>query len=149
MKLKTLLTLLLLVIIGCGKKMNETIQDITFTTIAKGTLYGNGKENINKSNSIISSQSDFNDLIFKMSSVNDISNTLAEKEIDFSQYQIIAIFDEIKSSGTSIMIKRIVEHKDYIKVFINEIIKDEAVINQPYHIVKTPKLEKKIILKKV
>ncbi|CEN38060.1 hypothetical protein [Capnocytophaga cynodegmi] len=149
MKTKTILILLLLVVIACGKRINETIENITFTTIAKGTLYGNEKEYITKSNFVISSQSDFNDLISNMSKINNISDTLTEKEIDFSKYQIIAIFDEVKSSGPSdITITKIVELKNYIEVFINKTIKDGAVMNQPYHIVKTPKREKNIILRK-
>ncbi|ATA68226.1 hypothetical protein [Capnocytophaga cynodegmi] len=149
MKTKTILILLLLVVMGCGKRIDETIENITFTTIAKGTLYGNEKEYITKSNFFISSQSDFNDLISNMSKINNISDTLTEKEIDFSKYQIIAIFDEVKSSGPSdITITKIVERKNYIEVFINKTIKDGAVMNQPYHIVKTPKCEKNIILRK-
>lgn len=149
MKTKTILMLLLLVVMGCGKRIDETIENITFTTIAKGTLYGNEKEYITKSNFVISSQSDFNDLISNMSKINNISDTLTEKEIDFSKHQIIAIFDEVKSSGPSdITITKIVERKNYIEVFINKTIKDGAVMNQPYHIVKTPKREKNIILRK-
>jgi len=83
-----------------------------------------------------------------MNSVNNVSDNFQEINIDFSQYQIIAVFDKIYSNGGhSIDIINVKENGKSITVVVNNLLTGDAtsVIAQPFHIVKIPKTEKQII----
>jgi hypothetical protein len=80
--------------------------------------------------------------------VDGLFNTFDETDIDFSAYQVIAIFDEIHGSGGwSIDITGIVEYSDKIVVRVTHLKTGyfSAVLTQPYHIVKIPVSDKKIV----
>ncbi len=146
---KLILTFLIIVVTyGCNNdETNET--EITPVLIGKAELFGNGEEGIDQSNLIITNTEDWNVIIEQMDSVNNPSNNFTEIEIDFSQFQVIAIFDEIRSSGDrTIFVTRIVEEKNEIKVYIsynyNGDMRPQIVI-QSFHIVKIKRNEKPII----
>ena len=123
-------------------------EKITPVLIGKGELYGNGKEGIIKQNLVVKTKEEWNNLMNAMNSVNNESRNFTETDIDFSNYQVIALFDEIRSSGGwSIDITDITEYQDEIIVTVENLQKGgmACVMTQPYHIVKIPKSDKKII----
>jgi len=125
-------------------------QSIIPTLIGKGELYGNGKEGIIKQNLVISDKTEWDKLLLAMNSVNSVSNRFTETDIDFSKYQIIAIFDQIQSSGGwTIDITDITECQNEIAVTVENLHKYgvTCVMTQPYHIVKIPVSGKKIVFK--
>ncbi|MCL2130868.1 MAG: hypothetical protein FWH36_00205, partial [Lentimicrobiaceae bacterium] len=107
--------------------------------IAKGNLAGS--EGIPKQNLVITTQTDWENLITAMNSVNNLTDSFAEINIDFSKYQIIAVFDEVKSEGGwSVDITDITEHSNGIRVsYANlETGDSTSVVTQPFYIVKIP-----------
>ena len=135
---------------GTGKNNgNEFVpQTITPILIAQGEFKG---QSGTKQNLVIKTQEEWDKLVTLITtknSVNNVSNNFTEMEIDFSTYQIIAVFDEVKNNdGWSIDITDVIEFSDSIVVSILNLKKgdDTYVATQPYHIVKIPVSEKKIV----
>ncbi len=148
MKKLAMIILTLVVTFGCNKEENNDIEVVPIL-IGKGALFGNGEEGINKSNLTITNTADWNTLIEKMDSVNNTSNDFTEIDIDFSQFQVIAVFDRIRNQADgTINISNILDEKSEIKIFISYTNQAEPwlqVVNQPFHIVKIKKSEKPII----
>jgi hypothetical protein len=116
--------------------------------IGQGDLYGNGSENIPKQNIVITDQSIWTDLINAMNTTNKVSDSFTEINIDFSNYQIIAVFDNIKQNGGhSIDITKIIENDNNIIVTVENLQTGNlsSVITQPYHIVKITKTTKDVL----
>lgn len=118
---------------------------IGITHIIGGTL--NGSEGIEKSNRVITNATDWQELMAKMNSVNDLTEHFKETEIDFERYIVIAIFLEMKTSGWKVEINEIKESNNHITVSTKEQAYSTTVITQPFHIVKIPKTNKEIIFK--
>tara|TARA_B100000768_G_C11037098_1_gene272609 strand:+ start:143 stop:589 length:447 start_codon:yes stop_codon:yes gene_type:complete len=143
--LKIMLIPLLLVLVF-GYDNNEKInQKVEFTEIGKGSLFGNGNESILRSNLVINNQSDWQNLIDQMNSVNNVSSTFSETSIDFTSFSVIAIFLDIKQNGSEITINTITENETNILVSTQETELDNTVITQPFHIVKIQKTNKEIV----
>jgi hypothetical protein len=127
----------------------EFPKTITPVLIAQGELYGNGDEGIPQQNIIITTSTEWHDLISKIKSRNDnITDSFTEIDIDFTQYQIIAVFDDIKGNGGwSIDIIDITEYADSIVVTCKnkETGNETRIITQPFQIVKIPTSSKNII----
>ena len=79
-----------------SSKMNQTEDHVI---IAKGELYGAGAEGIGKENLIITSQEEWQQCMDKMNAVNKVSDGFSTTDIDFSTHRILAVFDELKSTG--------------------------------------------------
>lgn len=147
--------------IGCSKgddvdttKSCSNIDDRTIPRtinpiqIGKGELYGAGSENIPKQNIVITNKSDWANLVNAINSNGNISNGFTEVEIDFTCFQIIAVFDDVKpNGGHSIDIIEVIENEGDIVVIIKNILTGDAtqVITQPFHIVKIPRSSKPIV----
>lgn len=145
--MKKIVLLLTLIIVGCSSDDNQNYKNVNFSLIGQSQLYGNGVENIEKSNFVIEDTTSWNDLINKMNSVNIVSANFKEINIDFSQYQVIAVFDKIYgNSGHSIDILKIIENETGIIIVVNNLMTgdDTQVMTQPFHIVKIPKTERQI-----
>ena len=108
-------------------------------------MFGNGVENISQSNLVINNQTDWQSLISQMNSVNNVSDTFSETSIDFNNYIILAVILEIKGNGWEVEISNIVENEANITVTVEEAELINSVINQPYHLVKTPITSKEIV----
>ena len=153
--MKGLLVILVLTIfIGCIKNDDEFLSfTISPILIGNGDLGGNGKENITKQKLIISSNETWVELMNKMNSVNYETANFTETEIDFSNFIILAVFDEIKmSGGYTIEITSVVENQNNLTVTIHLLSPKgvaPGVITQPYHIVKIPKTEKIIFFNEI
>ena len=146
--MKNIVLILALILVSCSSKDNDSNKNVEFTLIAQSQLHGNGNENIDQSNIVIKESSTWNNLISQMNSVNNVSDDFEETDIDFSIYQVIAVFDQIYTNGGhSIDIINITENGDNIIVKIDNLMTgdDTQVITQPFHIVKIPKTEKQVI----
>jgi len=146
---KLLGIVILLFALNCKSSENKakmTKEDIVL--IGKGNLYGSGSEGIEKQNLIITSPEEWKDLLNKMNAVNKVSDSFIETDIDFSEYTVIAIFNEIKNSGGHSLNLVIQETKDE---FLVEVLRKSpdgiatSVMTQPYYIVKVPKSELPIV----
>ena len=147
-QMKHVFIILIVVLVSCYSNDDNSYKNVNFSLIGKNELYGNGTENIEKSNLIIENTTSWNDLIDKMNTVNNVSDNFTETDIDFSQYIVIAVFDEIYSNGGhSIDIVDVVENNTNLIVKIDNLMTGDAssVITQPFHIVKIAKTENQII----
>ncbi len=150
MKTKNLI-LFIAIIFGLLSSCNNDEDDLNpveFIFIGQGNLYGNGEENVEKQNLVISDINSWSELINKMNAVNNVSDSFTETNIDFYESMIIAIFDEVKGNGGhSIDITKIVDNNNKIIVTIENILQGDltTVMTQPYHIVKISKKNKSVI----
>lgn len=143
-----IITVIIGLLTSCSEVDDELYYSVNFTLIAQGNLYGVGQEDINKQNFTISDSSSWNELMDKMNTVNNVSDGFLETNIDFVNFIIIAVFDDIKpNGGNSIDVIKIVENENENFVTIDNILKGNAttVMTQPFHIVKIPKTNKLVI----
>ncbi|TDQ23801.1 protease complex subunit PrcB family protein [Tenacibaculum caenipelagi] len=152
MKMKEILFLLSIVFL-CSCSNNEDSlpksMKVDFINIGRGSLYGNGEEEVPKSNMIITNANDWGNLISQMNTVNNVSDNFTEVEINFNEFTVLAVFLEVKKSGWEIEIKSITENEESVILFIEETGFESSVITQPFHIVKIPKTNKKVVIGKV
>jgi hypothetical protein len=138
---------------GCKSNniKSTEINKVNFKTVSKGVLYGVGSEGINKSQFVIKSKKDWNNLLQKINSANSIINNFSAMKIDFSKYILIAIFDKLRGrGGYEIEINNIEENSEEIFISIGHKQPKEisiSVMTQPYHIVKMLRTDKKIIFR--
>ena len=134
---------------GCGgNPPKEFPREITPILVAQGELYGNGQEGIAEQNSVIKMQNGWSSLLESMNSVNDVSESFTETDIDFNNCLVIAVFDEVRgNSGCSISIKSITEYADSIVVDVQKVVTVNGadVMNQPFYIAKIPVTNKSIV----
>lgn len=123
---------------------NPDFSPVEFIKIGQGTLSGSGKENMTRSNLVITNETDWQNLLDKINTVNEVSPGFSETSIDFDRYQIIAVFLDIKSSGWEVEINEINGNKDIILVSTKETEYASAVMSQPFSIVKLSKTDKEI-----
>ena len=139
-----------LICISCTGTNTRYPQVITPVLIAQGELYGNGQEGITEQNLAIRTQEEWDNLLNAMNSVNNVSNSFAETEIDFNGYMVIAVFDEIRGNGgCNINISNIIEYADSIVVNVQKFVTTNGydVMNQPFYIAKIPVTNKNIVFK--
>ncbi len=108
----------------------------------------NGSEGINQQNMVIQKNNDWDNLLAQLDSYT--VSTFTETKIDFDNYQIIAVFDEVYGNGGhSIDIIKITENEADIVVKIKNLQTGgiNSVITQPFHIVKIPIIDKPILFK--
>jgi len=136
---------IMLSITSCTNHDSENIQ-INPILIGKGNL--NGSEGINQQNMVIQKNNDWDNLLAQLDSYT--VSTFTETKIDFDNYQIIAVFDEVYGNGGhSIDIIKITENEADIVVKIKNLQTGgiNSVITQPFHIVKIPIIDKPILFK--
>lgn len=149
----TFFLLTLAVFFGCNSTVDDAFLPVPIATtlVASGNLYGNGGENIPMQNMIISNNKDWTELMNKLNSVNNVTDNFTETEFDFTNFTIIALFDDIKMlGGYSIEIESVVENPNDLTVTIRHQSPNgiaPTVITQPFFILKIPKTEKRIIFK--
>ena len=117
--------LIAFILFSCNKKSSEEeTNSITFTEIGKGALYGNGAEGISQSNLVITNNTDWQNLMNQMNSVNNVTDNFAETNIDFSTYEIIAIFLDVKGNGWEVSITDITD--DNTNIYVDKSEKEYA-----------------------
>jgi hypothetical protein len=128
--------------------VNVFPKNVGWVQLAQEDLYGNGEEGFLREGVAIKTDSEWEAFKQKINRVNNVvDNYFSETEIDFNDYQVIAVFDEVKGSGGwSIDITGITEWQDKIVVSVTNLKKGDAsrAITQPFQIVKIPASEKEI-----
>lgn len=138
------LMLSLFVLTGCSNDDNDVIaNDVQFTTVGKNSL--SGGENIPQSNFVFNNQADWNNFINQVDAINSLSGTFNETNIDFNAFTVIAVVEEIKTSGSEINIVNVMENTNNIHISSELTMYASTVISQPFHIIKIPKTNKPII----
>lgn len=147
--MRLILCTFLLVLLGCSSTIqsSKTLkkEEIVFSTISKGTLYGNGIEGILEEKFTITNEKQWQVFLNKINSVNNVSSSFSEININFSNHNIICVFDTIRNTGGyAIEIERIFIEKKNLNIVYNKKEPDPmemvtTIITQPYHIVKIQK----------
>ena len=76
-----------------------SLNDMEVTYLKQGALHGSGIEEIEEGNYLIDNQSDWEELLAKMDSYNDVSSQFSTTEVDFSKSIVVAVFDEVLTYG--------------------------------------------------
>ncbi|WP_294818869.1 protease complex subunit PrcB family protein [uncultured Flavobacterium sp.] len=114
---------------------------VTFTEIGNQELMGS--ENFEVPRLVIDNEADWNALKAQMDLYNPYSAGFTENDIDFSQYKVIAVIDELRTSGGyDITIASVSRDREQITVHIEHSDSGPgnaaSVLTQPFHIVKIP-----------
>jgi hypothetical protein len=129
--------------------VNAFPKHIALVQIAQEDLHGNGKEGFSRESIVIKTDSEWEAFKQKINTTNNVVDAyFTETEIDFSAYQIIAVFDEVKGNGGwSIDITGITEWQDKILISVTNLKKGGAtsVMTQPFQIIKIPVSDKEIV----
>jgi len=147
--MRLILCVFLFVVLGCSSTIqtSKTLkkEEIVFNTISKGTLFGNGIEEILEEKFTIKNEKQWQVFLNKINSVNNVSSSFSEININFSNHIIICVFDTIRNTcGYAIEIERVFVEKKNLNIVYNK--KEPGpmemvttIITQPYHIVKIEK----------
>ena len=134
--MRILVSIFLLILFGC-KSTTTKNNEVSFQTVSKGVLFGDGVEGISESNISFTNAKDWKSFLEKINT----PNTFSKVTIDFSEQQLLCVFDTIRNtSGYKIEIKNILIEKKGIKIIYTSA-KPSAkemvnmVITQPYHLV--------------
>lgn len=116
--------------------------------ICNGNLYGAGEENLTEQKIIISSQSELESLMDKMSSINPMKCSDLLMTIDLAQNDLIFILDRVRGSGGfSIEITDVSSNDDLVTIYYS-ILEPQgmapSVMSQPYLFEKLPKLNSEV-----
>ena len=147
--MRLILCILLFGVLGCSSTIqpSKTLkkEEIVFNTISKGVLFGNGIEGILEEKFTIKNEKQWQVFLNKINSVNNVSSSFSEININFSNHNIICVFDTIRNTGGyAIEIERVFVEKKNLNIVYNK--KEPGpmemvttIITQPYHIVKIEK----------
>ena len=147
--MRLILCIFLFGVLGCSSTIqpSKTLkkEEIVFSTISKGVLFGNGIEGILEEKFTITNEKQWQVFLNKINSVNNVSSSFSEININFSNHNIICVFDTIRNTGGyAIEIERIFIEKKNLNIVYNK--KEPGpmemvttIITQPYHIVKIEK----------
>ena len=147
--MRLILCIFLFGVLGCSSTIqpSKTLkkEEIVFSTISKGTLFGNGIEGILEEKFTIKNEKQWQVFLNKINSVNNVSSSFSEININFSNHNIICVFDTIRNTGGyAIQIERVFVEKKNLNIVYNK--KEPGpmemvttIITQPYHIVKIEK----------
>ncbi|TVZ25129.1 protease stability complex PrcB-like protein [Gillisia sp. Hel_I_86] len=145
-----ILILTTVISLSCSDDNNSLNTNIKFTEIAEGFLGGQGSEGIPKQNIVIENETDWNNLKTKMNTNVNTTESFSETAIDFSKFNIIAIFEEVKNSGEfHLSIDEIIKKPN--NVFVKIKLESPSgpnvidIITQPYYIAKIPKSDLPVI----
>jgi len=146
---KIFVSLILLFALNCKSTQNQQkMAEEKMILIAKGNLYGSGEEGIKAQNSVITDENHWQDLMAKMNSINNVSVGFSETKIDFLKYTVIAVFDDVKTSGGHSLELNMTSNSENIEVNISHKAPEgiaTSVMTQPYYIVKIVKNDLPII----
>ena len=142
MKKYVLILLVAILTFSCNSDNENSDSEMTNveqTLIVRDNLFGNGDEGLVDQNMVITNQDSWSNLITQLDAVNNVSDSFSEIDIDFSQYTIIAVLDEIRGSGGHSLELNIMSNSENIIVNVNNISPEgnaTTVITQPFIIVK-------------
>lgn len=146
-KITSILLLCFLFFSGCNEDdqiESHTIQPIK---IAEGTISSN--KILSQETLVISNEKEWMEMIMTMEAVdNNILNYFSETEVDFNNFQVIALFEEVKPhTGYYIYISDIIESQDNITIMVESGNTEEGytVLSQPFYIAKIKRNDKRFI----
>ncbi len=147
---KLLLILVTTIFLSCSNSDSKTsTSDLTLFEIGSGNLYGNSSEGIIESRLLVTNSVSWNTLMNEMNSVNNVSASFTETTIDFANYDLIVLFDQVRGSGGyTIEASNVNENTSSIVVSVNLQVPTGVVplvITQPFHIYKIAKTTKPVI----
>jgi hypothetical protein len=123
------------------------LREIESVLIGKGDL--SGSEGSVKQFRVVTSAEEWDEL---KTAMRDRADALQETDVDFSAYQVIALFDELhRSGGWTIDIIDIIDYSGKIVVYVTNWKKGglASVMTQPYHIVRMPISPKKVVFEEI
>ena len=143
MKTLFLAFILIITLNGCSKdNSSDTFVPVNITPvlIGKGFTY----DTVTPNNLVINNQSDWAAFLTTM---NSVSSTFINANVDFNLYMVIAVVDSQRgSTGYSINIDTIVENEANIIVEYSFLLGDGFIdMIQPYHIVRVPRINKPVM----
>ncbi|MGO3719401.1 MAG: protease complex subunit PrcB family protein [Mesonia hippocampi] len=130
-------------LMACSSDDANEFEPTTITiesVIAKGEMGGPFFEN--ELFTVITNQTDWQNLINQMSAIDPAA---PETNVNFNHYEVIAVFDEVKTTGGySIDIVNITEFKEKVEIKVDRLHKGNLtqIVTKPFHIVKISKLNK-------
>lgn len=128
-----------------NEENTESKTPVTVHQIGKGDLVGTY---VPQQNMVITTTAQWSALLSNLDAFNNISGGFTETNIDFNQYMIIAVFDDVYSNGGhSIDIMTVDENLQNIVVDVEKLLTGNVttVVTQPYHIVKVQKSTKPVL----
>jgi hypothetical protein len=150
-----ILAAVMLTAFKCGNGNEpENGTKIQFSVIGQGNNIYSGDNGFPEQYSVIRNNTDWENLITEIDANlynNPISSTFTETDIDFSQFIIIAVVDEVKSGGNwSIDVTDITEYSGKIIVTVENlnVVGFANVITQPFQIIKIPVSNRQIVFNK-
>ena len=146
-----LLCSILLIATSCRNDNNEgqieSKNQINFQLIGKGNLMGSSYAT--PQNSVITNTTQWNNFLNQIDTPNNHpSSGFTEINIDFNQFMVILVVDEVyPNGGHSVDIMTIDENPQNIEVDVEKLLQGNVttVVTQPYHIVKIPKIAKSVL----
>ncbi|WP_435138419.1 hypothetical protein [Formosa sp. A9] len=147
-KMHFLLFFIVASIICSCQNDDDVTDEVNYSIIGEGELYGNGQEEIEPSALIIKDSSTWIELTTKMDSYHKVTNTFND-DIDFESETVLAIFDSIRArTHYAVTITTIQETSNKVIVNYKKTSTSEGydVINQPFIIIKIPKSDNKDIM---
>lgn len=140
-------------LMSCEKEKTSGIQqaanDLTVHVIGQNNLYGSSSEGFTQENHVINNSVAWNALKAQMNQNNDVTYTFTEQEIDFSQWTVLASFDQVRpNGGYAINYSSVFEDDAQITVTIDQSSPNGAattVITQPFIVVKIQKTTKPVV----
>lgn len=150
MKSKILILVSVLAFFACKKEdvltgSPKQATPVSFTVIGQGALYGNGGEGIAQSNLVLTNDTDWQNLMSQMNSVNNVTDNFSGTNVNFSDSMLVAVFLDVKQSGWSVEVSGIEESATEITVAQKDTPSVSSVITQPFHIVRMAKTSKTIV----
>lgn len=125
------------------------IEETEITPILIGVGNLMGSENIAQQNLVVTNATQWQDLITQMDTYNPYSAAFSETNVDFDQFRVVAIFDQLYGNGGhGLEIHSIIENDieiivDYER--LNPAGDATCVITQPFYIVKIPQSNKPVV----
>ena len=138
---------LFLILYSCSDNEENVTNNVPINVqlIGKGNIMG---DYLTQQNTIITNSTQWNNLLNDLNSANNVSDGFTETNIDFNQYMVIAVIDEIyPNGGHSIDIITATEMQQNIVIDVEKLLAGNVttVVTQPYHIVKIPKSTKPVL----
>jgi len=134
----------------CPNPTPEPATPIVVTTISQNILYGSSEEGFTEENRVINDSVTWNAFKAQMNTVNEATLEFSEQNIDFSQWTVLASFDQVRpSGGFAINYSTVVENENNVIATVEKVGPGDGmvttVITQPYIVVKIPKTSKTVI----
>ena len=147
--MKNLIALsVLFLLLGCNNDDNDssstTTTLITFTLIGKSSI---SNPNPLLQNIVITNQTQWNSLLTSMNAVNNVSDSFTEQNIDFNNFDVVAVFrNTLLNSSSTVDITGIEENQNNRLVTVQNLTDGiSGDFAQPFHIVKIPKSTKPVL----